>query len=154
MNKCFTVLALRPSIPEPDFFESPKRPTKPCPTSAFSAFHPNGCCCCGSFPSARRWAHVPGVVGRLKISSVVCKPRPDIRVRIRGIVIRLRVRHTAIRVRVVVATINHTAYGGTLPCWQSYSINMTCKDRRYKNSQTTAAIPPPTAVIIQSIQSQ
>ena len=41
--------------------------------------------------------------------------RPDIRVRIRSIVIRIRVRHAAIRIRVVVAAIDHTAYWGTQP---------------------------------------
>ena len=42
---------------------------------------------------------------------VVCETGPDIRVRIRRIVIRVRVRHTAIRVRVVVRAVNHTACG-------------------------------------------
>ena len=36
--------------------------------------------------------------------------RADIRARVRGIVIRNRARHTAIRARVVVPTINHTAF--------------------------------------------
>ena len=43
--------------------------------------------------------------------SIVVQTRTDVRVRIRGIVVRIRHRDTAIRVRVVVATINHTAYG-------------------------------------------
>lgn len=42
---------------------------------------------------------------------VVVQTRPDIRVRVRRIVTRIRVRHTAIRIRVVVAAIDHTAYG-------------------------------------------
>ena len=41
--------------------------------------------------------------------------RPDVRIRIRGIVTRIRVRHTAIRVGVIVTTIDHTAYWVALP---------------------------------------
>jgi hypothetical protein len=41
---------------------------------------------------------------------LVVQTRPDIRVRVRCIVIRIRVRHAAIRIRVVVAAIDHTAY--------------------------------------------
>lgn len=37
--------------------------------------------------------------------------RADIRVRIRGIVVRIRKRDTAIRVRIVVPAIDHAAYG-------------------------------------------
>lgn len=63
--------------------------------------------CCRGLPlSAPRWGHVPGDVRRLE----VVQARPDIRVRIRSIVIRIRVRHAAIRIRVVVAAIDHTAY--------------------------------------------
>ena len=60
------------------------------------------------YPSARPWWHVIDVVRRLKVL-VVCQTRPDVRVRVRSIIIRIR--HAAIRIRVVVATINHTAYG-------------------------------------------
>lgn len=41
---------------------------------------------------------------------IVFQTRPDVRIRVRSIVIRIRVRHTAIRIRVVVAAIDHTAY--------------------------------------------
>ena len=47
----------------------------------------------------------------ISVSLVVVQTRPDIRIRIRRIVIRIRVRHTAIRIRIVVAAIDHTAYG-------------------------------------------
>jgi len=77
-----------------------------------SRFHRycNNCCCCGSPPSAPRREHVPIVVRRFILISVVVQARPDIRVRVRRGVIRIRVRHTAIRIRVVVAAIDHTAY--------------------------------------------
>ena len=41
--------------------------------------------------------------------------RPDIRARIRSIVIRTRARHAAIRIRVAVAAIDHTACAGRQP---------------------------------------
>ena len=63
--------------------------------------------CCRGLPlSAPLREHVPGDVRRW----LVVQMRPDIRVRIRCIVIRIRVRHAAIRIRVVVAAIDHTAY--------------------------------------------
>ena len=40
------------------------------------------------------------------------KPRPDVRIDVRGIVIRIRIRHTAIRIRVVVRPIDHTGLLG------------------------------------------
>lgn len=43
---------------------------------------------------------------------IVCKPRPDIRIRRRGIVPRVRIRHAAIRIRVVVRPIDHTSPSG------------------------------------------
>ena len=46
---------------------------------------------------------------------IVFQTRPDVRIRVRSIVIRIRVRHTAIRIRVVVAAIDHTAYWGNPP---------------------------------------
>ena len=73
------------------------------------------------YPSARPWWHVIDVVRRLKVL-VVCQTRPDVRVRVRSIIIRIR--HAAIRIRVVVATINHTAYGGTPP-WGANLLNST-----------------------------
>ena len=37
--------------------------------------------------------------------------RPDIRIRIRSVVIRIRVRNTSIRIRIVTTTIQHTVPG-------------------------------------------
>lgn len=37
--------------------------------------------------------------------------RPDIRIRIRSVVIRIRVRNTSIRIRIVTTTIQHTVAG-------------------------------------------
>lgn len=58
----------------------------------------------GLAPSAPHRGHVHIAVRRF----LVFQTRPDIRIRVRRIVIRIRVRHTAIRVRVVVAAIDHT----------------------------------------------
>ena len=39
---------------------------------------------------------------------IVCKPRADIRIRVRRTVIRIRIDETAIRIRIVVGTIQDT----------------------------------------------
>lgn len=54
---------------------------------------------------------------------MVVQARPDIRVRVRSIVVRIRVRHPSIRVRVVVAAIDHTGYWETPPL-QNYRITV------------------------------
>ena len=92
------------------------RPTKPYPTLYFSVFRPLRTAVTAACPPpAPRWGQVPGVVRRLKFPFDCCSDETDVRVRIRGIVVRIRHRNTAIRVRVVVATIDHTAYGEAPP---------------------------------------
>lgn len=102
---------------------------------------------CFTFPAyaAVGEAHPPRLHGRdtslvLYADSyyiwVVFQTRPDIRVRVRCIVVRVRVRHTAVRIRVVVAAIDHTAYRGNPPFGaQSYSKLM----RQPKISPTSRA---------------
>ena len=43
------------------------------------------------------------------LTLIVCKTRPDVRIHVSGIVIRIRIRHTAIRIRIVVRPIDHTS---------------------------------------------
>ena len=42
---------------------------------------------------------------------ILVETRPDIRIRIRSVVIRIRVRNTSIRIRIVTTTIQHTVAG-------------------------------------------
>lgn len=58
---------------------------------------------------------VRGHALRFDDQSAEGQTRPDNRVRIRCIAIRIRARHAAIRIRVVVAAIDHTAYGSGIP---------------------------------------
>lgn len=78
---------------------------------------------------ARLRGHVPIVV-RQKIFktnvNIDRKPRPDVRIDVRGIVIRIRIRHTAIRIRVVVRPIDHTGLLGK----SAFSIFDSSKRRR------------------------
>ncbi|WP_230595581.1 hypothetical protein, partial [Bacteroides ovatus] len=67
----------------------------------------------------------------------------DVRVRIREIVVRIRHRDTAIRVRVVVATINHTAYGEAPP------FNLNAKVRFFINYYLTNSYKTPETKIFQ-----
>lgn len=51
----------------------------------------------------------------------VCKARPDIRVRIRGSVIRIQVSDTAIRVRIRIRAVHHTSRAHRFPPAFSFS---------------------------------
>ena len=70
---------------------------------------------------------------------VVFQTRPDIRVRVRRIVVRIRIRHTAVRIRVVVAAIDHTAYWGNPP--EKYILS-AFRLQRYSFSARLPKIPP------------
>lgn len=115
INYCLLLLIRGLQSPGPGFFE-PFPAYQTLPDTLFFSFPALADrCYCGLPPSAPRWGQVPGVVRRLKFPFDCCSDETDVRVRIRGIVVRIRHRNTAIRVRVVVATIDHTAYGEAPP---------------------------------------
>ena len=111
INYCLLLLIRGLQSPGPGFFE-PFPAYQTLPDTLFFSFPALADrCYCGLPPSAPRWGQVPGVVRRLKFPFDCCSDETDVRVRIRGIVVRIRHRNTAIRVRVVVATIDHTDGG-------------------------------------------
>ena len=101
---CTSLPSLGPSS------SNPSGPTKLYPSFNFSAFQSLTAVAVACFPRHRNRDTSLPLYADLFIL-VVCETGPDIRVRIRRIVIRVRVRHTAIRVRVVVRAVNHTACG-------------------------------------------
>lgn len=79
----------------------------------FSTFQPYGCFCWGSDFSLLAIRHHAAICCWSDILIYlysVCKPRADIRVRVRRCVIRIRKNETAIRVRIVVRPTDTTAF--------------------------------------------